>query len=96
MLIRLEHKGVHLFEIDAAKIDKDIDIGRSSECAWRVPSDDKDVSSRHARLSCKGNVVWIEDLGSSNGTFLRLTAPAFVDNGDQFLIGRQLVRVELQ
>jgi len=38
----------------------------------------------------------VRDLGSSNGTFLRLTAPAFVDNGDQFLIGRQLVRVELQ
>jgi hypothetical protein len=37
----------------------------------------------------------VKDLGSSNGTFLRLTAPAFVENGDQFLIGRQLVRVEM-
>ncbi len=37
----------------------------------------------------------MKDLGSSNGTFLRLAAPAFVDNGDQFLIGRQLVRVEM-
>ena len=40
--------------------------------------------------------LMIRDVGSSNGTFLRLSAPSFVDNGDQFLIGRQLVRVELQ
>ena len=39
--------------------------------------------------------LMLRDLGSSNGTFLRLGAPSFVDNGDQFLIGRQLVRVEL-
>jgi hypothetical protein len=35
-------------------------------------------------------------LGSSNGTFVRLGAPAFVDNGDQYLIGRQLLRMELE
>ncbi len=38
----------------------------------------------------------VRDLGSSNGTFVRLVAPTFVDNGDQFLVGRELVRVELQ
>lgn len=71
MLIRLEFKETHLYEIDSARFGADIEIGRSSQCAWRVPVEDKDVSSRHARLSCKGNTVTLEDLGSSNGTFYR-------------------------
>jgi hypothetical protein len=54
------------------------------------------VSGRHAVLHVAQDRLLVRDLGSSNGTFLRLTAPAFVDNGDQFLIGRQLVRVEIQ
>lgn len=54
------------------------------------------VSGRHALLHVAQDHLMIRDVGSSNGTFLRLTAPSFVDNGDQFLIGRQLVRVELQ
>lgn len=53
------------------------------------------VSGRHAVLHVAADRLLIKDLGSSNGTFLRLAAPAFVENGDQFLIGRQLVRVEM-
>jgi len=57
------------------------------------------VSSSHATLHVATDRVLIRDgirdKHSSNGTFLRLTAPAFVENGDQFLIGRQLVRVEM-
>lgn len=53
------------------------------------------VSGRHAVLHVAPERLLLRDLGSSNGTFLRLTSPAFVDNGDQFLIGRQLVRVEM-
>ena len=37
----------------------------------------------------------MKDVGSSNGTFLRLAAPTFVENGDQFLVGRELLRVEI-
>ncbi len=53
------------------------------------------VSGRHALIHVAADRLIVKDLGSSNGTFLRLAAPAFVDNGDQFLIGRQLVRVEM-
>ncbi len=53
------------------------------------------VSGRHAIINVEQEKLTLRDLGSSNGTFLRLGAPTFVDNGDQFLIGRQLVRVEL-
>lgn len=54
------------------------------------------VSSRHAVLRVTGKQIVVRDVGSSNGTFLRLTAPTYVENGDQFLIGRQLLRVEMQ
>ncbi|HVE81578.1 MAG TPA: FHA domain-containing protein [Myxococcales bacterium] len=54
------------------------------------------VSGRHAMLAVRQDRLTVRDLGSSNGTFIRLGAAAFVENGDQYLIGRQLLRVELQ
>jgi hypothetical protein len=54
------------------------------------------VSGRHAMLAVRQDRLSVRDLGSSNGTFIRLGAASFVENGDQFLIGRQLLRVELQ
>jgi hypothetical protein len=54
------------------------------------------VSGRHAMLAVRQDRLSVRDLGSSNGTFIRLGAAAFVENGDQYLIGRQLLRVELQ
>jgi pSer/pThr/pTyr-binding forkhead associated (FHA) protein len=77
------------FEFDQASVV----IGRTAECD--VILYEAGVSRKHARIGVEGPGFFIEDLGSSNGTFLRLGAPSFVDNGDQFLIGRQLVRVEL-
>ena len=53
------------------------------------------VSGRHALLHVRGDRLTVRDLGSSNGTFLRLGAPTFLDSGDQLLIGRQLLRVEV-
>ncbi|MBF5041127.1 FHA domain-containing protein [Aggregicoccus sp. 17bor-14] len=54
------------------------------------------VSGRHALLTVRQERVVVRDVGSSNGTFVRVIAPSFVEHGDQFLIGRQLLRVELQ
>ncbi len=53
------------------------------------------VSGKHAQLRVQADHLFVKDVGSSNGTFIRLSAPAFVENGDQFLIGRQLLRIEL-
>ncbi len=54
------------------------------------------VSGRHAVLKARGERLVVRDVGSSNGTFLRLTNAVFVETGDQFLVGRELLRVELQ
>lgn len=56
---------------------------------------DRFVSGRHAVVSVAVDGVRIRDLGSSNGTFVRLTAPFALDPGDALLLGARLLRVEL-
>lgn len=55
---------------------------------------DRYVSARHARLDVLETGVVVVDVGSSNGTFIRITGPVTVAAGDQVLVGMQLVRVE--
>lgn len=46
-------------------------IGRQRTCGVRLPAEDASVSRRHARIArMSGNIYFVEDLGSSNGTFL--------------------------
>ncbi len=52
--------------------------------------DDPFASSRHARISTQGHLVVIEDLGSTNGTYLNeqpLTGPQPLHDGDRIRIG---------
>jgi hypothetical protein len=52
--------------------------------------EDPFASSRHARISRQGPVVVIEDLGSTNGTYLNdelLTGPQPLHDGDRIRIG---------
>lgn len=57
-------------------------------------SDDATVSPEHARFTIRGEGVFVEDLGSLNGTFLRVRAPRPIASGDEVRLGRQLLRVE--
>ncbi len=52
------------------------------------------VSGLHCRLSWDGRKLFLTDLGSSNGTFLRV-ADAELRSGDVLLMGQQLFRVAL-
>jgi hypothetical protein len=55
-----------------------------------VRLDDPFASSAHARISVQGHVVVIEDLGSTNGTYLNdelLTGPQPLHDGDRIRIG---------
>jgi len=57
-------------------------------------ADDPTISPRHASFSVKGDQVTVEDLGSVNGTFLRIRAPHRMGPGEELRLGRQLLRVE--
>jgi hypothetical protein len=55
-----------------------------------IQLDDPFASSRHARISRDSHVVMIEDLGSTNGTYLNeetLTGPQPLHAGDRIRIG---------
>ena len=57
---------------------------------------DVQVSRRHARISPKGAGAVVEDLGSSNGTFVngaQLHAPALAGPGDDVLLGVTVVEI---
>lgn len=69
-------------------------IGRSS--ATDVTLGDPSVSRRHARLTVGEGTWWLEDVGSSNGTFLRshqVTAPVAVQPGDLIEVGASVLEV---
>jgi len=53
------------------------------------------VSGLHCRIGQEGGRVTLTDLGSSNGSFLRLREEAEVKSGDVLLMGQQLFRVAI-
>jgi len=53
------------------------------------------VSGKHAKVSNKGGSFHLADLGSSNGTFLRLREIRELKQNDLLLVGQQLLRVDL-
>jgi len=63
-------------------------LGRGDHAEIRL--DDPFASSRHARLVRQGGIVVIEDLGSTNGTYLNeelLSGPQPLHQGDRVRIG---------
>lgn len=53
------------------------------------------VSGLHCRLSYERGTVTVTDLGSSNGSFIRLREEAQLRSGDILLMGQQLFRVAM-
>jgi FHA domain len=69
-------------------------IGRGAECELRL--DDTFVSQEHARIFAKDGSWYVEDLGSTNGTFVneqRLAAPAMLTTGDRVRVGTTVLEI---
>jgi hypothetical protein len=67
----------------------EIIIGRDQASDYPLPDDA--VSSRHVRLAYHHNQWWVEDLQSTNGTFLnddRIYTPTVVISGDEIRCGK--------
>jgi hypothetical protein len=52
------------------------------------------VSGTHAKISLRDDRVYLGDLGSSNGTFLRIRGERKLASGGFILMGQQLFRIE--
>ncbi len=57
--------------------------------------DDPFISGRHAELRISGGVLSVSDLGSRNGTFVRIEKERLLKHGDYVFLGQQLLRVEI-
>jgi pSer/pThr/pTyr-binding forkhead associated (FHA) protein len=69
-------------------------IGRGSDAAIRL--DDDYVSTRHARIAASGDQWFVEDLGSTNGTFVgtvRITQPTTITMGTQVRVGKTILEL---
>jgi pSer/pThr/pTyr-binding forkhead associated (FHA) protein len=54
------------------------------------------LSPQHARFTSQAGRLVVQDLGSTNGVFLRIKQPTPLRHGDVFLVGEQLLRVDLE
>lgn len=64
-------------------------VGRASKC--QVVIDDSYASQVHARIFRRGDSVYLEDMGSTNGTYLnrrKVTSAIVVNRGDTARIGK--------
>ncbi len=57
--------------------------------------DDPFISGHHARITWDGQHLILTDLGSKNGTFLRIVGEHPLVHGDYVFMGQQLLRVEV-
>ena len=85
---------------------KEVNIGRLDPASVWFPEVDltrddalhKGVSRHHAKITKRGNEVFIEDLGSINGTFLNRNKlipylPQALKSGDELRFGKLILRV---
>lgn len=84
-----DHKG-RTFDLD-----DELTVGRSPGCGVPMP-DDVYTSTVHARLFRHNDQLWVEDLGSTNGTFVnseRITQAVRLGKGDLLQVGSTVFEV---
>ena len=70
-------------------------IGRGADAAIRL--DDDYVSTRHARIARSGDTWYVEDLGSTNGTYIgsqRLTQATAISLGTRVRVGKTTIELK--
>jgi len=79
---------------------EELTVGRAAGCQVRV--DDTYASQLHARIFRKDADLFVEDLGSTNGTYLnrrgtqnkeKVTGPLALKLGDRLMIGKTVLEV---
>lgn len=89
LVVEGENPGVRAELADAPLL-----IGRGSDAAIKL--DDDYVSTRHARIASSGDEWFVEDLGSTNGTYVgpvRITQPTTIGLGVQVRVGKTILEL---
>ena len=86
-------------ELETAGLPPSVSVGRVAPCELLI-SDDPDLSRCHARIFWNGTSWMLEDLDSSNGTFIgefqaarRLSGPTAIKDGHIFRVGLTRLRL---
>jgi hypothetical protein len=72
----------------------ELTVGRAAGC--QVVLDDTYVSQLHTRIFRRDSQLFVEDLGSTNGTYLnnrRVSAPIALNRGDQLRVGKTVLEL---
>ena len=73
---------------------EEVTVGRAAGC--QVTIDDTYASQLHARVFLRDGQVFVEDLGSTNGTYLnrrKVTGPMQLQRGDKLQIGNTVLEL---
>jgi len=74
----------------------EVTIGRDPNSSCQL--DDNSMSAQHARLTYHHTQWWVEDLDSTNGTFLNqepITTPQVITSGDNLRCGRIVFQIQI-
>jgi hypothetical protein len=77
-------------------VDGELTLGRGGGCAVRLPADTF-VSQVHARVVERDGDLWVEDVGSTNGTFVnekRVDVPVKLRRGDKLRVGQTTLEAD--
>ncbi len=85
----IERRG-HTYELG-----EELTVGRAGGCQVTLEGDNY-VSQLHARVFRRDGQFYVEDLGSTNGTYLnrkKVTAPIAIRKGDKLQIGKTIMEL---
>lgn len=75
-------------------LSEEVIIGRAEKC--HLVLEDSYVSQMHARIFSRDGAVMVEDLGSTNGTYVnrrRINSPTELQRGDRLKIGKTVLEM---
>ncbi len=81
------------------EVTSEVILGRSPSCD--IPLEDSKVSRRHARITLTDGAYFLEDLGSTNGTFInrgKRLMPGTrqpLSDGDEIIVGKTFLRFQI-
>lgn len=78
----------------AIRLSDEVTVGRAAGC--QVTIDDTYASQLHARLFLRDGQVFVEDLGSTNGTYLnrqKVSGPMVMQRGDRLQVGNTVMEL---
>jgi pSer/pThr/pTyr-binding forkhead associated (FHA) protein len=90
---------LRVLEPDAQKgrsfaLSDEVTVGRAAGC--QVTVDDTYVSQLHARVFSRDGKLYVEDLGSTNGTYLnrkKVSGPIAMQRGDRLQVGNTVMEL---